>query len=146
MQTIPASPGHRLPRDPVRPFNLPTKNYAATVPSETATGLSCDLASDRACKRATSSHGGLRCPSGATATPLPCTTCNTNDKRMPLGLRGQRPAPRTAAGPARGLFQGEEGSADPELSHTLPPRANAKGRCHAGGAAGHGRCPSQTWD
>lgn len=144
MQPIPTSPGHRHPRDPALPFNLPTKNYAATGPSETATELSRDLASDRACKRATSSHGGLRCPSEATETSLPCATFNTNDERMPLGLRGQRPAPRTAAGPAKGLSQGEESSADTELSHTLSPRVNAK-TSHAGGASGHGHCPSQAW-
>ena len=46
MQPIPTSPGHRLPRDPVWPFNSPTNNYAATVPSETAMELSRDLASD----------------------------------------------------------------------------------------------------
>ena len=46
MQPIPTSPGHRLPRDPVWPFNSPTNNYAATVPSKTATELSRDLASD----------------------------------------------------------------------------------------------------
>nr|XP_031296731.1 atherin-like [Camelus dromedarius] len=99
---------------------------------QAATELSHNLLSNRACKRATSSHKGLQRTRGGTETPVPFTTVNADadDKARPSGtserctgpLWPTQPQPRHPAGGLTRCFWAVPGSLsaarDPLRAHT----------------------------